>query len=100
MTLAEVVKAVRQRGGMRTLYVAGIAGLSRRSISRVERGERPDSETCGKLANALKLDPDLVMLLAGYVPERVSAALAAMPDQRSLLDAVARMEGALGITAR
>jgi nucleoside phosphorylase len=54
-------RVMEKRGDRRTLEVSIEIGISRSTLSRVERGFRPDIETFGKVCRWLKADPGEIL---------------------------------------
>lgn len=56
-------------------------GVTRQHIFNLEMGDtRPTAEFCTKLAHALKIDSDVVLLMAGHTPPDVLSLLQENPQ--------------------
>ncbi|WP_186757074.1 helix-turn-helix domain-containing protein [Echinicola salinicaeni] len=61
-TIAQKLRALRTSKGISQEFLADEAGLSLRTIQRIENGDsKPSGATCTKLAEALKLDPQVLL---------------------------------------
>lgn len=61
------------RGDKSIQEIAGLAGIDRGHLSRLENSKsRPTEDTVKSLARALNVDPDMLLSLAGYLPQAVN----------------------------
>ncbi|WP_215226616.1 DUF4870 domain-containing protein [Echinicola shivajiensis] len=61
-TIAQKVRTLRTSKGISQELLADEAGLSLRTIQRIENGDsKPSGATCAKLAEALKVDPQVLL---------------------------------------
>ncbi|UCS94707.1 helix-turn-helix domain-containing protein [Echinicola marina] len=61
-TIAQKLRALRTSKGISQEFLADEAGLSLRTIQRIENGDsKPSGATCTKLAEALKVDPQVLL---------------------------------------
>lgn len=67
--LAEVIRAAREREGIKLRELARRAGVSAGQISRIEAGEvaKPSSDTLRSIARALGRYPDPLLVMAGHL---------------------------------
>jgi transcriptional regulator with XRE-family HTH domain len=67
LTIGRQVRRIRHARGKSLVAVAGLAGISKSHLSRIERGERPlDSRSeIAALANALEIAPSELTKLPG-----------------------------------
>lgn len=100
-TLAEVVRAAREREGISLRELARRARVSAGQISRIEAGEvaKPSSDTLRSIARALGRYPDPLLVIAGHLTgEAAGGRLLELQDEieerdepaASFLDAGAR----------
>jgi transcriptional regulator with XRE-family HTH domain len=62
--------------------VADIAGIDRSTLTHIKKGERrPGKDTCIKLAAALKIDEETVLVAAGIMKERTGEGLSTYDKQ-------------------
>lgn len=78
--LGAQLRSARLALGLTQSDVAVKAGVSKAYVSKVETGkERPSDPVIYRLADALLVDGDLLVLLAGRVPEHYVSRMAAEP---------------------
>jgi HTH-type transcriptional regulator, competence development regulator len=65
----EFIKKIREEKGLGVNQLAQYSDVSSAQISRIENGKRgiPKAETINKLAKGLKVDPNKLMEVAGYL---------------------------------
>lgn len=71
-SVAEAIRQARQDPGGKSLRtVAERAGVSAGTINRIEKGKvgRPSAETLIAIARGLELNPFLLLVISGHVPE-------------------------------
>jgi transcriptional regulator with XRE-family HTH domain len=71
-SVAEAVRQARQDPGGKSLRaVAERSGISAGTINRIEKGkvERPSAETLIAIARGLELNPFLLLVISGHVPQ-------------------------------
>ena len=71
--IGSTVMALRGLMDMKQITLAYEAGVSERTIQRIERGEKVDDETLKRVAKALKL-PEETFVVAKYIPSPEEAA--------------------------
>lgn len=81
MRLAEIIKQYRKTNGLTQGDLAEACGLHFSHISRIEKGFVPPRNTVRKVARAMNMDEDKLLLAAGYLPksmveQRLAEALA------------------------
>jgi transcriptional regulator with XRE-family HTH domain len=80
-TLGAVVRSSRREKGMTLRALASATDVSATFIDQIERNERtPSGATIARLAAALELSIDQLLLLAGRVPSDVLRCLQSAPD--------------------
>jgi transcriptional regulator with XRE-family HTH domain len=82
MSLAEMIKNLRQRRGYSQRKLSLLSGISNTEISRIEKGIRtkPSPDTLKKLASHLGVTYNDLMEMAGYLPEGFIRQAAPEPD--------------------
>jgi transcriptional regulator with XRE-family HTH domain len=71
----------REKKDLSLRELGQLMGLSKQYLAAIEVGEgRASAEICQLLAHHLGLDPDVVLLLAGHVPEDVLELLRENPQ--------------------
>lgn len=87
MTFGEKVRRARQAKNYDLRTLAGLVGVHFTYLSKVENGrldfgagDYPSGELIGKLAEALDLDHDELLLLAQKIPERIRRRVLERPD--------------------
>lgn len=71
-SVAEAIRQARQGPGGKSLRtVSERAGVSAGTINRIEKGKvgRPSAETLIGIARGLELNPFLLLVISGHVPE-------------------------------
>lgn len=84
-TLAEYLRKKRLELGLKQSEVGEKVGLSTATISKIERGDTiPSKDAVVKLAKALSLDEDTVLLLAGYQNKKLENLTKLLEEQINL----------------
>lgn len=93
-TAAQLLREMRIRQGRTLQEVSDQTGIAVSQLSRLERGQRKITEaTQPRLAEYYGIDPDVLALADGQLPERVRRVLLDRPDELSRLLAMASNEG-------
>jgi transcriptional regulator with XRE-family HTH domain len=83
---AKAVKDARKRAGWTRKQLAKTAGIDPSYITLIEGNYKPAHEKVKKLALALALPEDELLLLAGYAPDSPRAFMAALDAVRIVVD--------------
>ena len=72
MSLGKLIKELRLKAGYDSLAeLAEDCGINKSTLSRIEAGiSKPTPETLNTLAPYLNVDPQQLMIAAGYMPDR------------------------------
>lgn len=73
-TLGQVVRQARERKGISQRALCALVDVSSGYMSRLENdhaGYNGSEESCTRIADALGLDPDELMRLAGHLPSDI-----------------------------
>lgn len=79
--LADTLRRLREERGASLRQTAREAQMDPGYLSRIERGQKPaTTETLERLAGYYDVDPDLMLLQAGKVPQDIVDILAHHPE--------------------
>jgi transcriptional regulator with XRE-family HTH domain len=84
-TFGRTVRDIRKKQQLSQRELAGKVGVSFTYVSKIENekldfGDYPSEELILKLANALSIDADLLMILAKKIPDRIKRRIMERPD--------------------
>ena len=84
-TFGKTVRDIRKKQQLSQRELAGKVGVSFTYVSKIENekldfGDYPSEELILKLANALSIDADLLMIPAKKIPDRIKQRIMERPD--------------------